>query len=324
MARHRFEPVQYHGTLGSHDPVLFVEPGDTVCTTTVDADGVDAGGIRRTDATNPQTGPFFVRGAESGDVLVVRFEAIWPNRDWAEIGTSIAPDIVDPDYVPELPAARQGGLLAHWRIDRELGTATFVDPVTRLPSPALEIDPMLGCFGVAPPEGGEITTATAGPYGGNMDYRGFRAGVSVQLPVFAEGALFHLGDGHALQGDGEVVGGGLEVSMDVEFSLTLCKRRTIHWPRAEDAGYLFTVGNAWPLEQALRHATTEMLRWLQQDFALDPVSANMLLGVGAEYDIGTVYGPAYSVACKVAKRLLPSKTTGGWLIDDVTTAVPPR
>ncbi len=67
---------------------------------------------------------------------------------------------------------------------------------------------MLGCFGVAPPRGQAISCATSGEHGGNMDYRGFREGVTVYFPVFAEGALFHLGDGHALQGDGEIVGTG--------------------------------------------------------------------------------------------------------------------
>ena len=102
-----------------------------------------------------------------------------------------------------------------------------------------------------------------------MDYRGFREGVTVDFPVFAEGGLFHLGDGHALQGDGEIVGTGIEVSMDVEFSLELLKGKTIRWPRADDGTFVMAVGNARPLDQALQHATTELLRLLEQDYGLE-------------------------------------------------------
>ncbi|MCV4820492.1 acetamidase/formamidase family protein, partial [Escherichia coli] len=86
-------------------------------------------------------------------------------------------------------------------------------------------------FGVAADGGQAISTATSGTHGGNMDYRGFREGVTVYFPVFAEGALFFLGDGHALQGDGEICGTGIEISMDVQFTLDLIKGQKIEWPR---------------------------------------------------------------------------------------------
>src|SRR5439155_1554878 len=87
----------------------------------------------------------------------------------------------------------------------------------------LKIDPMLGCFGVAPPRGQAISCATSGQYGGNMDYRGFTQGVTVYFPVFVPGALLHVGDGHAIQGDGEIVGTGIEISFDVQFTVQLLK-----------------------------------------------------------------------------------------------------
>jgi acetamidase/formamidase len=311
LAKHRFEPAVYHATLGAHEPALVVEPGDTIATTTVDADGLDAEGRRQSEASNAQTGPFFVTGAEPGDALIVRFDAIWPNREWAVAdGLSVVPGLVDPEYVAQLPPSRYGDVTGSWRIDRQRGAATFVGPDAKVRSAAIALDPMLGCFGVAPRECGQVTASISGAHGGNMDYRGFRAGVTVQLPVFVAGALFHLGDGHALQGDGEVIGGGIEVSMDVEFTVSLRKGHEIHWPRAEDQSTIFTVGNAHPLEQALRHATTEMLRWLQSDFALDAVGANVLLGMCAEYDLGLVCGQVSSVACKIAKRRLPADTKG--------------
>ena len=111
-----------------------------------------------------------------------------------------------------------------------------------------------------------------------MDYRGFVAGATVHFPVFVPGALFHLGDGHAAQGDGEIVGTGIEISMDVQFTTRVMKRSSIRWPRGENAEYIFTIGNARPLDQAVQHATTEMLRWLKKDYGLDETSASLCLG----------------------------------------------
>lgn len=305
MARHKFEPDVFHSTIGSHPPVLRIEPGDTVVTSTVDATGRDAHGSLVATPGNPQTGPFFISGAQPGDMLEVRFDRIWPNRDRAVASASIAPGVLEPGYLREQPAASERAI-AEWHVDAGRGTATLLSPSTALGHLALPIDPMLGCFGVAPDRGQAISTATSGPHGGNMDYRGFRAGVTVFLPVFTEGALFFLGDGHALQGDGEITGTGLEISMDVEFSVSLHKQARIQWPRGETADHLFTVGNARPLDEAVQHATTEMLRWLRDDLHLDELSAHILMGYCGEYDVGNVYDPAYTMVCKIGKRLLPA------------------
>jgi acetamidase/formamidase len=111
-----------------------------------------------------------------------------------------------------------------------------------------------------------------------MDYRRFGRARRRISRCRSPGALFYLGDGHACQGDGEIVGTGIETSFEVEFSVRLLKGQQIGWPRGEDADHIFTVGNARPLDQALQHATTEMLRWLGTDYGLDPEAASHLLG----------------------------------------------
>jgi acetamidase/formamidase len=203
--------------------------------------------------------------------------------------------------VADLP---REGAPADWHVDRAAGTATLLRPETCLGALQVPLAPMLGCFGVAPPRGQAISTATSGEYGGNMDYRGFVAGVTVYFPVFVLGALLHLGDGHAAQGDGEILGTGIEISFDVQFTVRVLKGKQIGWPRGENADYLFTAGNARPLDQALQHATTEMQRWLQQDYDLDPLGCCLLLGQCVEYDIANVFDPAYTVVCKMPKRYL--------------------
>jgi acetamidase/formamidase len=169
----------------------------------------------------------------------------------------------------------------------------------------LPLEPMLGCFGVAPPRTQAISTATSGQHGGNMDYRGFVSGTTVYFPVFEPGALLFVGDGHALQGDGEIVGSGIEISFDVTFTVALIKDKPSHWPRGENETTIFTVGNARPLDQAVQHATTEMLRWLEQDYGLDPISANVLMSQCVRYDLGNIYDPAYTMVCKLPREVLP-------------------
>jgi acetamidase/formamidase len=163
---------------------------------------------------------------------------------------------------------------------------------------------MIGCFGVAPKLGQAISTATSAEFGGNMDYRLFGPGTTVWLPVAVPGALFFLGDCHATQGDGEIVGTGIETTFEVTVRLSVEKRSSIVWPRGETATDIFTIGNARPLDQALQHATTEMLAWLASDFGLDAIAASHLLGQVVRYDVGNVYDPAYTMACRLEKKWL--------------------
>ena len=310
MATHTFVPTLYYPTIGSHPPALHIASGDTVVTTCVDASGRDQSGEPVTEGGNPQTGPFFIDGAEPGDMLAVTFDRMYPNRPGGWTAPSVAANVVDPDFVRELPIVQnsQGERqLVFWNLDLAAGTATLREPIPGLEGLSLPIEPMLGCFGVAPPRGQAISCATSSTHGGNMDYRGFAQGVTVYFPVFVAGALFHLGDGHAVQGDGEIVGTGIETSFDVTFSVRLHKNKPIRWPRADNGREILTAGNARPLDQALQHATTEMMRWLNDDYGLDGRAASTLLGQVVRYEVGNVFDPAYTVICKIDKRWLPAR-----------------
>jgi amidase len=303
--KHTFDPTEFHVTIGSHEPVLRIADGDSVATWCVDAGGQDRHLEQITPGGNPQTGPFYVDGAERGDTLAVRFDRLWPNRERGFTGTLVAPNVLDPWFATRLPYEHVPEL-DEWVLDLERGTARLEDPPAGLEGlPELPFEPMLGCFGVAPPRGQAISCATSGQHGGNMDYRGFREGVTVYLPVFVEGALLHVGDGHALQGDGEIVGTGIEVSFDVELTVHVLKEKRISWPRADDGQYVLAVGNARPLDQAVQHATTELMQLLEQDYGLDARASSALLGQCIRYEIGNVYDPAYTVVAKLEKRLLP-------------------
>ena len=176
----------------------------------------------------------------------------------------------------------------NWRIDRQGLTATLEPAVPGLEHFVLPLEPMIGCFGVAPAMGQAFSTATSAENGGNMDYRGFGPGATVWFPVAVPGALFFLGDCHATQGDGEIVGTGIETCFEVEVRLTVEKGRNLVWPRGESATDIFSVGNARPLDQALQHATTDMFNWLTSDYGLSPTAASHLMGQVVRYDVGNV------------------------------------
>src|ERR687885_2811005 len=101
MAPHYSEPTHYHRAIGAHEPVLYIAGGDTVITTTVDAMGQDARGERVTESGNPQTGPFYVEGAEPGDTLVVHLDRIEPNRETGITAAVLAPNGGEPGFAPE-------------------------------------------------------------------------------------------------------------------------------------------------------------------------------------------------------------------------------
>ncbi len=299
MTTHRFIPTAWHNVLGTLPPALTIESGDIVVTETIDAHGWDKADAKVADGPNPMNGPIAIAGAEPGDSLRVDILDMTPNRATGWTRAALAENVVTPSFVPQLPARDR----VTWAIDRNAQTVAL-DGVGPLGTLVMPLVPMIGCFGVAPAGGQAISTATSGPNGGNMDYRRFGPGTSVRFPVSAPGALFFIGDCHAVQGDGEIVGTGVETSYEVTVRLTIDKR-PINWPRGETERDIFTIGNARPLEDALQFATTEMVLWLAEDYGLDVSAASHLLGQAVRYDIGNVYDPAFTLACRLNKQWLP-------------------
>jgi amidase len=238
---HTFDPMQFHHYFSETiEPALRINPGDTVKTWSVDAGGSDPKGVRRTSGGNPLTGPFYVEGAVPGDALVVRFHRIRLNRDTAISGDSIVGSALNPGYVAQ--RKRVEGYDSDWRIDREGGFAMLKKPTEKLKGYRVPLAPMLGCVGVAPGGGNQYRSGSLGNYGGNMDYNRLREGVTVYLPVNVPGALLFVGDGHALQGAGELTGDALETSMEIEFTVDVQPDAAPPGPRFENAEYLMASG----------------------------------------------------------------------------------
>lgn len=298
-----FAPTEFHRYFsGSIPPALHINPGDTVRTTTVDAGGRDADNKRRSNGGNPETGPFYVEGAMPGDTLVVKFNRIRLNRDSAESGDRIVGGALNPGYIED--AKYNDKFDSEWKLDRGNGFATLAKPSEHLKNFRVKLQPMLGCVAVAPPDKQRFQAGWLGSWGGNMDFNGLREGITVYLPVSQAGALLFVGDGHALEGDGELTGDALETSMDVEFTVNVVSGNSSNGPRAEDADYIMAMGIAGSLADALKQATTSLAQWLERDYHLTPNETAMVLGTSIRYDIAEVVDPQVNVVAKVSKTVL--------------------
>ncbi len=290
------------------DPVLRIRPGDIVETETADQEenAKDPKNGWKPLGPNPETGPFYVDGAEPGDTLAVTILDLEVTSDVGVGETFPGFGILNSSkYTPMLGPSAPA---RHWlyAIDKAQGTAEFrahdSDFKVKIP-----LAPFLGCLGVAPADGEARSTITPGEWGGNMDAPPIRKGTTVYLPVNVKGALLYLGDGHAAQGEGEIAGTAIEVGMRVKFQADVIKGQKLAWPRMEDADYLMAVGSYRPLEDALRIAYTELISWLHRDYGLSEWDAYELLSKVSVTDVAEVVDPSYTVIAKIPKKYLPPK-----------------
>lgn len=314
---HSVRAERYYNSFDHRHPVLKrIKSGDTVVTKTVDAGGYDDKGARVGERGNPLTGPFFIEGAEGGDAIEIRFDRMRMNRNFGytayRLGLfSLAPEQVEGLYKRSF---KRGAVIPErddivkWNIDLAKGVVRLADPVSKVHKMEFQANPMLGCVGVAAAGVFGPTSGISGNYGGNMDYNRITEGATVILPVFHPGGLLFLGDGHALQADGEPTGTGVETSMDVSFTVTLRKKANIPGPRVVTADSIITVGSqpefASSLDRSLRVATSDMVDWLTKDYGMEPWAAHLLIGYQGRYDVVTVAG---SMALRLPKAVLPSK-----------------
>lgn len=302
-ARLTFEPQTYSNEFTAHrEPVLVIRPGDVVATRTIDSGGVDAHGETRALYGNPQTGPFYVVGAKPGDVLAIRIHRLRLNRDYADSLNGV----VGRAMTPGLAAQATGlGQRVRWRLDRDAGTARLENPPEGLKDYVVPVRPMLGGLGVAPDFGfAPFSAGDTGRFGGNMDFNGLGEGAVVYLPVFQPGAMLFLGDGHALQGDGEITQWALETSLDVELSVEVQPARPLSSPRVETADRITVIGQAGSLDDALKAATAGMIQWLAQDYGLTLAESSMVLGTIAEYRVATLAGRNAGMSLSLDKARL--------------------
>ena len=301
--RHVFTPTAFPRQFSALiAPVLHVAPGDTIATTTIDAGGTDAKGIERSLGGNPETGPFFVDGAQPGDTLVIHLVRVRLDRDWAFSNDGIVARGLDRELAVRMHDA---GQRLRWHLDLPRSIATSEKPGSHLARYQVPLHPMLGCIGVAPPPAvAGPTTGDSGVWGGNMDFNEVVEGATIYLPVGVPGALLYIGDGHAAQGDGELTGTALETSLAVEFSVDLVRGKVAPGPRVESPTHVAAMGLAGSLDDAFRAATANMAAWLGDDYELTPSEIAQVLGTAAEYRVTEVADRNAGIVLKIARDRL--------------------
>jgi acetamidase/formamidase len=171
---------------------------------------------------------------------------------------------------------------------------------------------MLGCIATAPsPDGGTPSARDSGAYGGNMDFNEIVEGATVYLPVFVPGALLYFGDGHALQGDGEINGNALETSLDVEVTVELIAQKRIPGPRVENDTHIMGMGLAGSIDDAFREANANLAAWLVRDYHLTPAEVAEVTGTAVEYRISEVADRNAGVVAKLSKDRLATLSKAG-------------
>lgn len=288
MAEHRLDADRVHYTWSAdHEPVLRIQPGDTVRVRTRDGfdgqlEGLGADALATSiDALDfariaPLSGPVFVERAEPGDALAIEIRTLRPvGPGWAVVW----PAWTEFDFHRPLGVGPRGRL---WRFDpEELREGTM-----RIGGAHVPLRPMLGIAGTAP-DVGEFTTLPPRRFGGNMDCRLLTEGATILLPVLVPGALASFGDGHAAQGDGEISTTGLECALELELRIRVEPGRRLGGPEIRTPTNHTVIEYGRDLDQAARHAIDRMHAHLVGR-GIAPDDAYALLGVAGDLAINQV------------------------------------
>ena len=254
---------------------------------------------------NPQTGPFYVDGAEPGDTLAIHIEKLEPARDYGISSSFPGFGALNATDRTALLHADLPETVWFYRVDRG---KNVLRTQSQDGKQAWEVPlaPFLGCLGVSPAHGEARSTIVPDYFGGNMDCPEVRAGNTVYLGVRVPGALLSFGDGHLAQGDGEIIGTAVEGAMNVELTVDLIKRRETPWPRIENSEWIMSVGAGRPLEDAARVAFKDMIQWVREKTGLSEMDAYQFVSQNARAPVVQIVDPNYTVLVKIEKSRLPS------------------
>ncbi len=239
------------------------------------------------------TGPVYVEGAEPGDVLEVKILSIDLAIDYGYNGCS--------GYLPE--NCDKETPIKILPLDRKRMTAQF------LPGIVIPLKPFYGSIGVAPsPEMGRLSSNPPGKHAGNLDNRELVAGSVLYIPVFARGALFEIGDGHAAQGDGEVDQTAIETSLRGRVQLTVRKDMKLTWPRAETKTDYIAMATDPDLAVATKAAIQEMVEFLMTEKKLTRHQAYQLTSIAGNVAITQLVDkPNLGVHVRLPKSIFASQ-----------------
>jgi len=239
------------------------------------------------------TGPIYVEGAEPGDTLEVRVLDIKFRVPYGVNNTGPGKGVL-PGLLKE-PSAKV------IRLDLERHVALFSDDIQ------IPLNPFMGIMAVSPPTSlGMVSSTPPGAWGGNIDLKFCGIGSSLFLPVFNKGGQFFTGDGHAVQGDGEVDGGAIEISLRPTLQFILHKGKAIKLPRVETATAYLTTGLDVDLNVATRIALQEAVDFLQTEKGMTAADAYALSSLAVDLGIGEAVDVVNLVYAKIPKKIFKS------------------
>jgi acetamidase/formamidase len=294
----RIDTVTHQGLNTDQDPVSFFA-GSGIVAAKVLKDASDIyQQVKRGEGAGPHilTGPVHVEGAQPGDMLEVRVLDVAIRVPYGVNSTGPGWGAA-PDLLKE-PAQKV------IKLDLKRRVALFAKGVE------VPLAPFMGIVAVAPPPAlKRVSTKPPGAFGGNIDFRHLTAGATLYLPVFNEGALFYTGDGHACQGDGEVDGTAIEISLTPTLQLIVHKGAggSMSWPRAEDAANHYAMGMGANLDEALKNAIREAVEFLKGRAGLSAAEAYALCSLAVDFRIGEAVNNVLMVYGVIPKRLFRRK-----------------
>lgn len=290
-----------------HKPRLFVDPGETFCVETEDAfsgqvrkDG-DQRDLTKVPYGNPQSGPVYVNGAKPGDILSVRIEDITPliGQGATRIVSSWYTSKGDADLTNKFLSATP--LVPHGTI-----VCKIIDGIVNLGKFKIPYKPMLGTLSTADPLESYLAWFP-GPHGGNMDIPDVTNGATLYLPVKVEGAFLHVGDAHAVQGDGELSGAAVEMPSITTLKVEVIKnRQPISWPRLESKEDFFVIVSTETgrsFEEAMRVGFLQLTLWIEEEFGIERWQAFELLTMVGKIRVGNFWTVAVGVPKKYLSKL---------------------
>jgi len=273
-------------------PVLTVNPGDTILLETEDCFShqiVQDSDVLNDDfdysRVNPATGPIFINNCQPGDILAVTIEQI----------------TLDSQGAVELYPG--WGPLGDKVKKAETKIVPIVDDMAKLNDIFLPIRPMIGVIGVAP-DGEAVPCGSPGFHGGNMDTVDIVQGSKLYFTVFVSGANLSLGDVHAVMGDGEVCGTGVEIRAEIMIRVEVIKNKALSHPLLESKDNYYLINSADTLEEAIRINTEKVVQFIQQQSGTSWSEAYMLASIATDLKISQVVNPLKTVRTRIPKNII--------------------
>lgn len=306
MTRTLFRSPRFHYTFDRHLPTLHIEPPAAVRVICPDSDNVLADGsalppearqpgVPEHEQGNPLAGPIHVSGAARGDCIAVHIEHIHLDRREGQTGLAPRHGLIDQDCAP--------CHLYRWDIDLAAGEARLCNPLGDTPI-RVPLDPFVGCIATAP-EFATVRTLFSGNFGGNLDLPMIKPGATVLLPVYHDGGLVMLGDVHAAQGHGEMIGGGIETSGTIDCTIELIRGNPIGSPRIIDRAFLTAVAVEHDLHHAVRRACEHLVDWISLERRLNRWDVYNLVSQTGSIVMGNLLAAPFPVAARVPLAVLP-------------------